>query len=83
MSCDTLRPLPRLEMEGGFGGRLAALMLPRGVEDGVMPAVAAGLETVRAATRSAPCCVGGTLANGLAGSLGEVGEGLPKGESAS
>jgi hypothetical protein len=42
MSCETLSPLPLLEMVGGFGGRgfLAALMLPNGVEEGVMFAVA-------------------------------------------
>ena len=36
-----MRPLPRLEMVEAFGGRgfLAALTLPRGVEDLVMPAV--------------------------------------------
>jgi hypothetical protein len=50
MSCETLRPLPRLEMVGAFGGRgfLAALMLPRGVEEKVMFAVAPEVETVRA-----------------------------------
>lgn len=42
MSCDRLRPLPRLEIGGGAGPRgfLAALMLPSGVEENVMFAVA-------------------------------------------
>jgi hypothetical protein len=64
MSCETLRPLPRLEMVGAFGGRgfLAALMLPRGVEEKVMFAVAPEVETVR----------------GLEGAAGDEGEGEPK-----
>ena len=52
ISCETLRPLPRLEMVGaGFGrGLRAALMLPSGVEDEVMLAVAP-VETERAGGR--------------------------------
>jgi len=39
MSALTFNPLPLLEKVGWFGGLRAALMVPRGVEDAVMPAV--------------------------------------------
>lgn len=85
MSCDTLSPLPRLEMVGAFGGRgfLAALILPRGVEEGVMPAVAPPVEMERTAGRSADKCVGEALAAGLDGAGGEEGDGESKGVSES
>jgi hypothetical protein len=81
MSCETLRPLPRLEMVGAFGGRgfLAALMLPRGVEEKVMFAVAPEVETVRGRGRSAERKVGAALVDeGLEGAAGDEGEGEPK-----
>lgn len=79
MSCDTLSPLPLLEMVGGFEGRgfLAALMLPRGVDDEVMLDVAAAEDAFRGAGRSAAASSGNEpSAVGLAGT-GE-GEGLSK-----
>jgi hypothetical protein len=85
MSCETLRPLPLLEMVGAFPrGFLAALMLPSGVEEGVMLAVAPVVDWERAAGRS-----GGTLSEegagevGLEGKGGEDGDGLSKGVSLS
>jgi len=39
ISALTFNPLPLLEKVGWFGGLRAALMVPRGVEDAVMPAV--------------------------------------------
>jgi hypothetical protein len=70
MSCETLSPLPLLEIVGGFGGRgfLAALMFPNGVEEGVMFAVAPVVIAVRGAGRSANRWVGEvSLAEGLEG----------------
>lgn len=73
-------------MVGGFEGRgfLAALMLPSGVEEGVM-LVVLGLEIdPRAAGRSAGEWVGEeALLEGLEGSDGDEGEGLPNGTSES
>lgn len=37
MSWDTLRPLPRLDMVAGLAGRRAALILPSGVDEDVIP----------------------------------------------
>jgi hypothetical protein len=79
MSWETLRPLCLLEMVGGFGGRgfLAALMLPRGVDEDVMLAVAPDEEAFRGAGRSADGSSSeGASAEGLEGT-GE-GEGLSK-----
>lgn len=85
MSWETLRPLPRLEMVGGFEGRgfLAALMFPSGVEEDVMVGVAADVvDAVRGGGRSAAGSSGGVAsAVGLEGA-GE-GEGLSKTVSAS
>lgn len=83
MSSDTLRPVFLLEIVGGLAGRgfLAALMLPRGVEEGVI-LVAPGLDIEpRAAGRSG--IDNEALCEGLEGSDGEVGEGLPNGTSES
>lgn len=81
MSCDTFRPLPRLEIVGGTDGRgfLAALMLPRGVEEGVMLAAAPLVDRERMAGRSADNDLAEALEVGLDGVGGEEGEG--KGES--
>jgi hypothetical protein len=80
------RPLPRLEREGGAGPRgfLAALMLPSGVEEKVMFAVAAEVETEWGAPRgrcSGERCEWEALASGLEGKGGDDGEGEPRGES--
>jgi hypothetical protein len=88
MSCETLRPLPRLEIVGAFGGRgfLAALMLPRGVEEKVMFAVAPEVETVRGMGRSPGESNEGAASleeEGLEGAAGDEGEGEPKGVSES
>ena len=84
MSWETLSPLPLLEMVGGFGGRgfLAALMLPSGVEEDVMFAVAPDVDTVRGRGRSADRWSGeGASAVGLEGAGGE--EGASEGEGLS
>jgi hypothetical protein len=77
-------------MVGGFGGRgfLAALMFPSGVEEGVMFAVAAEVETDRGMGRSANRLLGEEgLADGLEGAAGDEGvgegEGLSKAPSES
>ena len=84
MSCETLRPLPRLEIvEALVRGFRAALMLPSGVDDGVILAVAADVETERGVGRP---CVGEEGARlGLASgeATGDDGEGEPKGLSES
>lgn len=54
MSCETLRPLPRLEMVAGAFGRgfLAAFIFPRGDEDEVMlAAITPEVDVVRIAGR--------------------------------
>lgn len=53
ISCETLRPLPRLEMVGALGrGFRAAFIFPKGVEEGVILAVVAPeVECVRMAGR--------------------------------
>lgn len=80
-----MSPLPRLEMVGAFGGRgfLAALILPSGVDEGVMPAVAPPVDIERTAGRSADKCVGEALATGLDGAGGEEGDGESNGVSES
>lgn len=87
MSCETFRPLPRLEMVGAFDGRgfLAALMLPRGVEEKVIFAVAPDVETVRGMGRSPGGSNEGAALEeeGLEGAAGDEGEGEPKGVSES
>jgi len=83
MSCETLRPLPRLEIVGALvRGFLAALMLPRGVEEKVMFAVAPAVEVVRAIGRSGASRAE-ALDEGLEGVGGDDGEGEPKGVSES
>lgn len=48
MSCETLRPLFLLEIGGALGaGRLAALRLPKGVDEEVMAKVVGASETER------------------------------------
>lgn len=66
-----------------LGGRRAALMLPSGVEDGVMPVVGLVVTAERAGGRSAGLGTEEALAAGLEWSRGEGEEGLPKGESSS
>lgn len=85
ISCETLRPLPRLEMVGAFGGRgfRAALILPSGVDEGVMLAVAPLVETERTGGRPSvgePVARLGRTSRPLGG---EEGEGEPKGPSES
>lgn len=63
-------------------GFLAALILPRGVDEGVMLAVAPVVTLVRAEGRSTLSAEGET-AEGLEGKGGEDGEGLSKGVSLS
>lgn len=84
MSCETLRPLPRLEMVGGALGRgfLAALILPRGVEDDVMLAVAP-VDTERGGGRLPVGEVGARLGLASWSAAGDEGEGEPKGPSES
>jgi hypothetical protein len=84
MSCETLSPLPLLEMVGGFGGRgfLAALMLPNGVEEGVMFAVAPVVDIDRGKGRSTERWEDEEAsAKGLKGASGEEGVGEGKGLS--
>jgi hypothetical protein len=85
MSCETLSPLPRLEMVGAFvRGFRAALMLPSGVDEKVMFAVAAGVvDDERMAGRSGDSSGGAPMDEGLEGSAGDDGEGEPKGEGES
>jgi hypothetical protein len=84
MSCETLSPLPRLEMVGAFvRGFLAALMLPSGVEEKVMFAVAAEVDDERRAGRSGDSSGGTPMEEGLEGSAGDDGEGESKGEGES
>lgn len=84
MSCDTLRPLPLLEMVGALPrGFLAALMFPKGVDEGVMLAVAPVVETERTAGRSGTLSEEGTVEEGLEGKGGDEGDGLSKGVSES
>jgi hypothetical protein len=85
MSCETMRPLPRLEMVGVAVGRglRAALMLPSGVEEIVMFAVAPEVESERAAGRSGTGSEGGTSERGLEDMGGDEGEGASKGDSGS
>lgn len=78
-----MSPLPRLEMVDVLGGRRAALILPSGVEDGVMPVVGLVVAAERTEGRSAALWVGKAWVVGLEGSRGDEGEGLPKGESSS
>jgi hypothetical protein len=71
-------------MVGGFGGRgfLAALMLPSGVEEGVMFAVAPVVDTDRGGGRSADRKLDDeALAEGLDGASGEDGAGEGEGLS--
>lgn len=79
MSFETLRPLFLLAIVGVlFRGFLAALILPSGVDEGVMLDVAPVVTLERAAGRS------GTLSDeGLEGKGGEDGDGLSKGVSLS
>lgn len=83
-----MRPLPRLEIGGGAGPRgfLAALMLPSGVEEKVMFAVAPEVETEWGPGRgrcSGERSEGEALVGGLEEREGEDGEGEPKGDSTS
>lgn len=83
----TLRPLALLAIVGGGWrkpppGFLAALMLPRGVDDGVMLAVAPVVTLERGEGRSTLSDEGVT-AEGLEGKGGEDGDGLSKGVSLS
>lgn len=88
ISCETLRPLPLLEMVGAFGGRgfLAALMFPSGVEEVVIFAVAPDVDIERGAGRAwSREVLGealGLISEGTGGD-GEEGEGESKGESES
>lgn len=55
ISCDTFKPLPRLDIVGAWGLTfLAALSVPRGVEEAVILDVGADAETERNAGRGAP-----------------------------
>jgi hypothetical protein len=90
MSCDRLSPPALLEMVGGLGGRgfLAALILPSGVDEGVMFAVAPLVDMERIAGRcgsSKPVGEGlGRASEGVGEEgVGEEGEGEPKGLSES
>jgi hypothetical protein len=81
-----MRPLPRLEMVGalGRGGFLAALMLPKGVEEKVMLVVVAPeAETERTGGRLGERCGGEALEVGLVDVGGEDGEGGSKAVSES
>jgi hypothetical protein len=64
-------------------GFLAALMLPSGVDEKVMFAVAPEVDTERTAGRSGASVEGEALAGGLEGTGGEEGEGVSKGVSES
>ena len=68
-----------------FAGRgfLAALMLPSGVDDGVMFAVAPVVDTERAGGRPSVGDVGARLGLPSVVAAGEEGEGEPKGLSES
>jgi hypothetical protein len=71
-------------MVGAFvRGFLAALMLPKGVEENVMFVVAADVEAERTAGRSGERSGGAALNEGLEGSAGDDGEGESKGEGES
>lgn len=88
ISEDRLRPLPRLEMGGGAGPRgfRAALILPNGVEENVILAVAADVDTEWPPGRgrwSGDRREGEALTGGLVGIGGEDGEGESKGVSES
>lgn len=81
-----MRPLPRLEIVGavGRGGFLAALMLPRGVEEKVMLVVVAPeVEAERTGGRLGERSEGGDSEVGLEDFGGEDGEGVSKGVSES
>jgi hypothetical protein len=83
MSCETMRPLPRLEMVGVAVGRglRAALILPRGVEENVILAVAPVVECERTAGRSGRRCEDEASEGGLEDKGGDEGEAAPRGES--
>lgn len=84
MSCETLRPLPRLEIVEAFGrGFRAALMLPKGVEEGVMLGVAAEVDTERGGGRASVGEVGARLGLTSEAVTGGEGEGESKGPSES
>lgn len=85
MSCETIRPLPRLEIVGAFAWRgfLAALMLPSGVDDCVMFAVAAVVDMERGRGRPSVGEAGARLGLPSTPAVGEEGEGEPKGLSES
>jgi hypothetical protein len=82
-----LRPLVRLDIVGAFArGFLAALMLPNGVDEGVMEALAPLVDTERIeGRRGSRVEAGGDFAIGSkeAAGDGEDGEGEPKGLSES
>ena len=59
------------------------MILPSGVDEGVMPAVAPPVDMERTAGRSTDKCVGEALATGLDGAGGEDGDGESKGVSES
>jgi hypothetical protein len=83
ISRETLRPLSRLEMVGALlRGLRAALMLPSGVDEGVMVAVPV---VAAERTEGRPAEAGGeeTLEVGLEGKGGDEGEGVSKGVSES
>ena len=79
-----MRPLFLLAIVGVlFRGFLAALILPSGVDEGVMLDVAPVVTLERAAGRSGTLSDEGLEAEGLEGKGGEDGDGLSKGVSLS